>query len=376
VSAEGKVLIDLPARPGAPASVTFCPPADITRLFIGKAPEEVLKLVPAVHGVCATAQTHAAVLALEGALDITVADETARARQALTMTECLREHGLRAIMDWPKLMGQTADNLAARQAMTFLPRFQAALSGAQAPFCLGSKVSMAVEPLFQIIAEAAEFLKTAVFGEPLDRWLSRRGPDALKNWAKTVKTAAGRFIAWLFETSCFGVAAFPPVREPDFDAGNLSAWLSNGAEDKTGSEIAETTFYIRRADDPLLISLGMPGLGARFIARLVELARLPGEILAVLTGETRPPSAIRDGSGAGYGAVEAARGLLIHAATVEAGRVTAYRMLPPTNRNFAPHGIAARCLDEFRVATEDERRLCAHLAVSAIDPCVAYEVRT
>ena len=108
---------------------------------------------------------------------------------------------------------------------------------------------------------------------------------------------------------------------------------------------------------------------------MVELARFPGEILAVLTGESLPPSAIRDESCSGYGTVEAARGLLVHTATVEAGRVSAYRMLPPTGRNFATHGIAARCLDDLRAANEDERRLRADLVVNAIDPCVAYEVR-
>lgn len=371
MSTEGKVLIELPSKPGAPVGVTFRPPADVTRLFIGKTPDEVLTLVPALHGVCATAQTHASALALEGALDITVTDETARARQALTMMECLREHGLRAIMDWPRLMGETADNLAARQAMTFLPRFQAALSGASAPFSVGAKVSMTMEPLNSVIAEVSDFLKTTVFGEPLEGWLSRRGQDALRDWAESAKTAAGRFISWLFATDRFAIAAFPPVRLPEFDPGTLPVWLSS--ENHNG--MAETTSYIRRAGDPLLAGLGTPGLGVRFAARLVELARLPGEILAVLTGESQPPSAIRDESCSGYGTVDAARGLLVHTATVEAGRVSAYRMLPPTGRNFATHGIAARCLDDLRAANEDERRLRANLVVNAIDPCVAYEVR-
>ncbi len=371
MSTEGKVLIELPSKPGAPVGVTFRPPADVTRLFIGKTPDEVLTLVPVLHGVCATAQTHAAVLALEGALDITVTDETARARQALTMMECLREHGLRAIMDWPKLMGETAENLAARQAMTFLPRVQAALTGASAPWSVGANISMPMEPLNSVIAEVSDFLKTTVFGEPLEGWLSRRGPDALRDWAESAKTAAGRFISWLFATDRFAVAAFPPVRLPDFNAGTLPAWLSSASE----NGMAEVTSYIRRAGDPLLTGLGTPGLGIRFAARLVELARLPGEMLAVLAGEIQPPSAIRDGTGTGYGAVEAARGLLIHSAKVEAGRVTAYRMLPPTERNFASHGIAARCLDDLRAANVDERRLRANLVVNAIDPCVAYELR-
>lgn len=355
MSAEGKVMIDLPAGPGTAVGVRFLPPADVTRLLVGKMPEEVLKIVPAVHGVCATAQTHAAVLALEGACGISSAARTLAARQALTMMECLREHLLRTVMDWPKLMGLTGDLETARRAMTLLPRFQSRFSGENGPFGLGSEVAVDTKQLSLLLEEVSAMLKRAVFGEDPRLWLSRQGGQELRSWSKTSETGAGRFLAWLFETGRFGIAAISPPA--------------------SGAGFSEATSLVRRIEDPLLASLGAPALGNRFVARLVELARLPDEIRAVLEGDMASPGPVRVGGGQGRGRVEAARGPLIHNARLEAGRVSAYDMEPPTNCNFAENGVAMRCLKEIAVLDRAERALCAHLVVNAVDPCVAYEVR-
>jgi hypothetical protein len=351
MTAEGKVMIDLPATPGAPVGMTYQPPADVTRLLIGKTPEEVLKIIPLVHGVCATAQTHASVLALEGALGIATSRQTLSARQTLTMMECLREHALRAIIDWPKLMGLTGEVMAARQAMAFLPRFQGGFTGDGSAFSLNAEVVFNVPRLSEVLDEAVSFLETGIYGEAVDEWLSRRGLDQLRLWAMTTETAAARFVAWLFDTGRFGIAAFPTF--------------------ETGGARAEATSFVRRASDPLLASLGAPTLGARFVARLVELARLPGEIRAVLTGKSEAPAPLATGRGE----VEAARGPLVHCARIEEGQVQEYRIVPPTACNFGHHGVASRCLNAIAAMDREEQRLCAHLVVNAVDPCVAYEVR-
>ncbi|EAV40957.1 Ni,Fe-hydrogenase I large subunit [Stappia aggregata IAM 12614] len=351
MTAEGRVMIDLPATPGAPVGMTYLPPSDVTRLMIGKTPEEVLKIIPLVHGVCATAQTHASVLALEGALGIKPPKQTLSARQTLTMMECLREHVLRAIIDWPKLMGQRGGVMAARQAIAFPPRFQAGFTGAEGAFGLNAEVAANLPHLAGLLDDATAFLETAVFGEAADVWLSRRGHDQLRQWAAAADTTAAWFVGWLFDTGRFGIAAFPA-----FGAGDTAV---------------DATSYVRRASDPLLASLGAPAIGARFVARLVELARLPGEIRGVLIGETSAPAPLASGRGE----VEAARGPLLHWARVEEGRVREYRIVPPTACNFARQGIASRCLEEIAAMDREEQQLCAHLVVNAVDPCVAYEVR-
>lgn len=373
MSAAGRVMIDFPAVPGAPPGVKFIPPADVTRLLVGKAPEDVLKIVPAIHGVCATAQAHAAALALEGALGIVAPERLAAARQALTMMECLREHVFRGIIDWPKLMGMPVDSAPARQAMMFLPRFQAGISGALVLFDSYVELTININNQVEVIEEISSFLSSFVFGEPLDVWLSRRGLSDLRCWAENATTSPARFIAWLIETGHFNVAAFPPVQIPGSHNGKISPWVI--VTDNVAGGTPEATPFIRRMGDPLLTSLGAPSLGVRFVARLVELARLPDEIRATLAGEIAPPMAAQIEPGTGYGAVEAARGLLLHTVTLEAGRVVEYRILPPTGWNFAAHGIVARCLSVLTDADQEARRLCAHLVVNAVDPCVSYEVR-
>jgi hypothetical protein len=351
MTAEGKVTIDLPATPGAPVGIHYLAPADVTRLLIGKTPEEVLKIIPLVHGVCATAQTHASVLALEGALGIAAPEQTLSARQALTMMECLREHAVRAIMDWPKLMGRKGEGMVARQAMAFPSRFQAGFAGAAGAFGLNAEIVANLRHLSEALDEAAAFLETNVFGEAADLWLLRRGHDQLRQWAVAADTTAARFVGWLFDTRRFGIAAV--------------------AAFGTGAGGVDATSFVRRSSDPLLVSLGAPALGGRFVARLVELARLPGEIRAVLAGEATVPAPVATGRGE----VEAARGPLRHWARVEEGRVREYRIVPPTACNFASQGVASRCLDEIAAMDRTEQQLCAHLVVNAVDPCVAYEVR-
>jgi coenzyme F420-reducing hydrogenase alpha subunit len=81
------------------------------------------------------------------------------------------------------------------------------------------------------------------------------------------------------------------------------------------------------------------------------------------------------GDGAGVAQIEAARGRLVHAVRMDAGRVGAYRILAPTEWNFHPRGAAARGLERIaRSACEDAGAL-ARLFVTAVDPCVGYEVR-
>lgn len=344
---EGRVVIDLPAHPGDTPSVRFSPPMDVTRLLSGKTPEEVLKIVPAVHGVCATAQTHAAVLALEGALEVDVPVNTLAVRQAMTMMECLREHLLRVAVDWPKLMDRAGDAETARSAMCLQKSFQNTVRGC---FAVGVDTAKRPDDLFCVLDTLEVLLAGSVFGETSEGWLSRRGAGALSDWAAQTDTTAGHFISWLIENSRFGIAPLPPFR-------------------------TETTSFCRRKEDPLLESLGMPGIGTRFVARLVELARLPGEIRKVLGGEMSGPGPVSSGISQGRGSVEASRGTLVHEVELADGLVSNYRIVPPTPLNFSEGGIALRCLNAIVSLEGVERTLCAHLVVHAVDPCVAYEVR-
>lgn len=362
MSAEGRVVIEM--RQGETPKVGFAQPGDPARLLHGKTPDEAMRTVPLIYAVCRTAQSHAAAAALANAAGSAVGREVDLGRQALTAMESLREHVLRIVMDWPRLCGDAAEVAAAAPVMGFVGRLEKVLfeNGAfHADAVRTSNDGAAV----RIVGDAEMLAEKLVFAMPARDWLTLDGREALRRWAMQGKTVAARFIAYLFMGQDGDCAAMPLIA------------LAPGMppRDWPAGATAETTTLARQARHPLVAGLGTNGLLARHVARLVELAGLPGQMRRLLRGKGEATPGSCEG-GLGWARVAAARGDLVHAAELTAGRIARYVVLPPTRWNFDPHGVAARGLAEIarRDSGETARRR-AELLVNAIDPCVAYELR-
>jgi Ni,Fe-hydrogenase I large subunit len=109
---------------------------------------------------------------------------------------------------------------------------------------------------------------------------------------------------------------------------------------------------------------------ARLGARLVELARL-----LVERDPARLPPALHAGSlsvarGEGLAWVPTSRGLLLHRARVDAGRIAAYRIVAPTEWNFHPRGALQRGLEGLRATSAAAIESAATTCVQSLDPCV------
>jgi hypothetical protein len=93
-------------------------------------------------------------------------------------------------------------------------------------------------------------------------------------------------------------------------------------------------------------------------------------------GETpqSPHTAATLSTGTGLAQVQAARGLLVHRLTLEQGRLADYRILAPTEWNFHPQGAAALGLATLPAADDPTLRRLAGLFITALDPCVAYDI--
>jgi Ni,Fe-hydrogenase I large subunit len=115
------------------------------------------------------------------------------------------------------------------------------------------------------------------------------------------------------------------------------------------------------------------GLGARAVARLVELARLVGVVAGEAPSERRHGAALVAG-GTGLSWVETARGLLVHRVEVDGDRIAGYRIVAPTEWNFHPRGAFVQGALELAPATPEALRLQAGWIVSSLDPCVAWRV--
>ena len=66
--------------------------------------------------------------------------------------------------------------------------------------------------------------------------------------------------------------------------------------------------------------------------------------------------------------------MLVHRLTLEDGRVADYRILAPTEWNFHPLGAAALGLASLPAGDEATLRRLAGLFITALDPCVAYDI--
>lgn len=376
---EGKVEITL--GKGAGSSVRHDRTVNISPVLRGRMPAEVITRISSVYGICANAQSHAAVLALESAMGIVADRETASARALVTAMETLRENVLRIALAWPTFSGNEPEGSSVRPVISYVSRVRQALFAGSDPFAIGAGCMPDREAALAVIDEAEALLADRIFGEPLEAWRARRGLAGLADWCALRGTAAARMVANLNEKNWIHLADAGREAVGLPEAGSVAAWprLLAGntgvAPFASQSGVPETTLFSRRLAEGAVESLNSSGLGARFVARLAELACLPAEMRLLLDEQGEPRAMTGSDDGTGIGMVEAARGLLIHTVTLLGGRVDTYRIVSPTDWNFDSRGIAARCLATLDGHDEADRISLAHLVVNAIDPCVAYEVR-
>ena len=148
------------------------------------------------------------------------------------------------------------------------------------------------------------------------------------------------------------------------------------------SQPCETTPLSRTRDSALIRQLQVDfgtGLITRLAALLVELASVPGAMHELATDTTRDREFADNESAlpanTGIGQVDAARGRLVHRAIVDGDCVSSYQILAPTEWNFHPRGVLATSLGALDASDTDTLTEQASLLITAIDPCVGYELR-
>lgn len=93
---------------------------------------------------------------------------------------------------------------------------------------------------------------------------------------------------------------------------------------------------------------------------------------AALVSGAPYPIAAAGGKGWGVGQTLTARGVLTHAAHVDAGRIVNYKVWAPTDALFADATALATLLGDVRHASPEAARQALNRAVLALDPCLPY----
>lgn len=349
---EGRIDVRLTLGNGRVSGVDIrsSRPQLAQRLMAGRSPEEAADLAGLIFSLCGQAQRAAARTACDAALGRDTIGASVEDNVPVLM-ELAREHAWRLLLDWPHEVGETPDMaslLALRQAPP--EHFADTLEG---------------------------LLHEQLLGEAPNAWLAR-DMDGLDAWRQAGATLPARLFGMLGEgpdTGSSGIELLP----------RLAAWnaemataLAHRALDQPAfcakpdwrGGPAETGALSRVGNPPMLaawITRRGRGMGARMLARLLELAALPARLRNVGPGFMR---SWHLAEGIGIAGVETSRGLLFHTVRLADGKVADYRILAPTEWNFHPAGPLVQALNGLQ-ATAGLDAL-ARLVARSLDPCVAF----
>lgn len=328
------------------------------RLFTGRPAREAGALAGALFAICGRSQAIAADGAVEAARGDTASAASRQARDARIAAETLHEHAWRLLVDWPRLAGHE-------------PAIEALAGGRRALLPLlaageGDDTSRAR-------GEAIAWARETIFGRAPAAFLAMDTIDAFQDWSRNAGTPAAALAARVVaEHATLG--ATDVLLLPFGDDGWVSRVLAPAIDADAGfdetphwrGEARETGALARVAGHPLVnaaIARWGKGVGARLVARLVEMA-------AALEAFGGRHGAARLGEATAVAWVDTARGLLVHHVKLEGERIAAYRIVAPTEWNFHPAG--AFSLGAMALAADDGARLESQVRwlVASLDPCV------
>jgi Ni,Fe-hydrogenase I large subunit len=358
---EGELVVSIETAAGRVkvAEAQVRRPRVANRLFSGREAREAGALAGALFAICGRSQAVAADAAVDAARGRPPQPAVRDARDARVAAETIQEHAWRLLVDWPKLAGRSpqVESLAAvRRIVAPLLNGEGGNDGART----GS--------------ESIAWAERTIFGMPPAAFLSLTTLGDLEQWAKRGGTTVAALVAGVIgERASLGASdvALLPAGGDDWVAGEVEAASAADAafEDAPHwhGEARETGPLARMAGHPLVASAVAGwgrGVGARLVARLVELA-------ATLGHYQGHHGAKALGQGAGIAWVETPRGLLLHRVALQGQRIAAYRIVAPTEWNFHPRGAFSRGAVGMPAGNAARLEDDVRWLVASLDPCVA-----
>ncbi len=386
---EGKLRIQVRVEKGVIAAVALAStrPVSACSVLVGRRLDEALALLPRLFSLCGVAQAVAGLRAVENALGLATPPPQAAARRLLVTAEALEQTVWRILIDGPRCIGVEP----ALEALKSLRRVLASLRPLLFPDPVwmrigGARLTPARARLNAALDQIEHSVSQAVLGRTPTEGSPWRDRDAFETWIRTSPALAALIPRWVNEQGLagFGRGAVEPL--PETDPAWLARRLAHDADysfcarpDHAGA-VGETSALARCWTHPLIAALRTEhgnGLFVRLTARLVECAALVAELrdqARTVSDEHPDTPGLENTSGSGLGIVECARGRLVHWLAVAEGRVSAYRILAPTEWNFHPEGPLARGLIDAPVGQGARVRQAIELLVMALDPCVGFDL--
>lgn len=313
-------------------------PPDAARIFEGRQPLDVARMMGLVFSLCGRAQTICALGALEQAQGLAPGARATAARDVLRLAEMLSQTALRLCLDWPRLLDVLPRAEIARATLDAERALEQALFGGTDWRVPGGIAFVPdVDAANAQTQELTALLEAAVHDDLAPKLRAALSASGLDGFGATP-----------------GLADSDPLATDGIEDGALRRRWRDPA--------------VRAARDRCGV-----GLRARLEARLADiradLQQITRELEDVGTTEPQPQNARADGMGEAR--VETVRGPLRHRVTLSNGTVAAYDITAPTDANFAPGGVVATGLLNADGVDETALKRAAELFALAVDPCVA-----
>lgn len=381
---EGAVSVKLDVVGGEIVGVELnsTRPTTVSRVLEGKSVEAASSMVPMLFSLCARAQAIAGVTAAEQAQGWEADPATQAMRHWLVVAEQTLEYLWRLLVDLPTATGEavSVERLASLR-QRFAELFKRIQDGRSAHLPGAALAAPDKNELATLTDLLAACLEADVLGGAPGMW---RTDAAFEQWLERGETPVARALRH-FDT---GVGNAPQMRllsaalagEGMRDlATRLLAEPAFTAAPQWRGEHPETGALARRRDSPLIAALRAGGRDPRLLRQAARLEELvdAAVLLRTIPAAERSAECVGGGAltaGTGYGWVETARGLLLHALRLADGHVVSYRILAPTEWNFHPQGPLRSEMMGWTAANAGDLERQARLAVLALDPCVGFEV--
>ena len=326
-----------------------------------------LELAPKVLGslfsLCGTAQTVAALQACEAVAEQALAASSLLERQRAIQIETVFEHSLRLAQDWA-------------QALSIPPL---APENLRQLFQIKRELNKGLTP--SLLAHLQQALEQQLLGLELHKWLPLCEQGDL---AQLMQYGfVGQLLSQLQQQHWLALGHSDVQALPAALAQAGEWWLQQLTQTRAedfcafptfNGSACETSSFTRQCSHPALQVWQQAygsGLATRLLARVLDLIT---HLQGLQQTETSGLISTVAGVNTGLASVETARGLLVHRVYADAAGIQMYQIVAPTEWNFHPQGSLVRMLQRLRADNMLLLRQQAQALITALDPCVSYQL--
>jgi len=353
------------------------------RILEGKSPKEASALIPLLFSLCGTAQHQAALGACEEALGLVISPAHKAVRKVLLCAESIAEHITRILVDWANLAGLNTKVEEVRDMRSLMGELKPLLfTDGQNDTIGGAALNADTHTLRNHLMALRADIKQTIFGIPSGEFAQLVDKPAYDHWLANTDTLPARCLKNWHEKGQLSHKWPQSTPLPQLSHSEVAEFLDADTADQF---IARPTYFGKiRQTGPLsrhgnhnLIADMNNSAEKHLVAKLIDLADQLDSFEHALN-ELDEESALYHTKALhkGSAVVEAVRGQLCHRIWLnpENDTITRYRILAPTEWNFHHEGLLKNALLGVEATNIAKLNETAHLAVMALDPCVACAV--